>query len=111
MTAERIKFYLDEQAPRAIAIGLRQRGIDVLTAQEAGMKSATDEQQAAFALREKRVIFTQDADFLRIRAEGLPHVGIVYASQRTAIGTIVRGLMLIHDVLSPNDMADHLEFV
>lgn len=109
--AERIKFYLDEQAPRAAAVGLRQRGIDVLTAQEADMQAATDEQQVAFALRKERVIFTQDADFLRIHSAGRPHGGIVYAPQRSAIGTIVRGLMLIYDVLSPEDMANHVEFV
>ena len=108
---ERIKFYLDEQAPRAVALGLRQRGADVLTAQEAGMRGATDEQQVAFASQEHRVIFTQDADFLRIHAQGHPHAGIAYASQTLPIGTIIRGLMLIYDVLELEDMTGHVEFI
>jgi hypothetical protein len=32
----RIKFYLDEHIPKAIANGLRRRGIDVITVVEAG---------------------------------------------------------------------------
>jgi uncharacterized protein with PIN domain len=108
--AEHIKFYMDEHVPRAVTEGLRRRGVDVLTTQEAAMLEA-DEQHLAVALSEGRVIFTQDADFLRLHAAGRPHSGIAYAPQHTAIGTIVRSLMLIHDVLSPQDMAGHVEFI
>lgn len=108
---ERITFYMDEHVPRAVAEGLRRRGVDVLTTQDAGMLEAEDEQHMAVALREGRVIFTQDADFLRLHAAGRPHGGIVYAPQHTAIGTIVYRLMLIHDVLDPADMAGHVEFI
>lgn len=109
--AERITFYLDEHVPRAVAEGLRRRGVDVLTTQEAGLLEAGDEQHLAVALRDGRIIFTQDADFLRLHAAGRPHGGIVYAPQHTAIGAIVRSLMLIHDVLDPEDMAGHVEFI
>jgi len=109
--AERITFYTDEHVPRAVAEGLRRRGVDVLTTQEAGMREADDEQHLALALREGRVIFTQDADFLRLHAAGHPHGDIVYAPQHTAIGAIVRRLMMIHDVLDPEDMASHVEFI
>ena len=47
--------------------------------------------------REGRVLFTQDADFLRLHAAGQGHHGIVYAPQQTAVGSIVSGLMLIFD--------------
>ncbi len=40
--AEPIKFYMDEQVPRAVTEGLRRRGVDVLRAQEAGMLEADD---------------------------------------------------------------------
>jgi hypothetical protein len=108
---ERIAFYMDEQIPRAVTEGLRRRGGDVLTAQEAGLRGATDEEHLAYASREARVIFTQDADFLRLHAAGRSHRGIVYAPQRLPIGAIVRGLMLIYDVLSPEDMLDQVEFL
>jgi hypothetical protein len=108
---ERIKFYMDEHVPRAVTEGLRRREVDVLAAQEAGMMEAADQEHLAFASEEGRVIFTQDVDFLRLHAAGRRHAGIVYAPQRTATGTIVRSLMLIHDVLSPEDMSNHVEFV
>lgn len=46
---EVIKFYTDEHVGKAIAKGLRLRGIDVLTCQEADMISATDEEHLEFA--------------------------------------------------------------
>ena len=109
--AEQLKFYLDEHVPRAVAEGLRRRGIDVLRAQEAGMLEAADEEHLALALREGRVVVTQDADLLRLHAAGRAHAGIVYAPQGTPIGAIIRGLMLIHDVLGPEDMVNHVEFL
>jgi predicted nuclease of predicted toxin-antitoxin system len=85
---------MHEQVPRAVTEGLRRRGVDVLTAQEAGMREAADEQHLALGRREGRVVFTQDADFLRLHAVGRSHKGIVYASQQTGIGVIVSSLML-----------------
>lgn len=102
---------MDEHVPRAVTAGLRRRGVDVVTAQEAGLHPAEDEKHLAFAVQEVRVIFTQDADFLRLHTVGVPHHGIVYVHQQTPVGHILRGLMLIHDVLPPGDMVDHVEFL
>jgi predicted nuclease of predicted toxin-antitoxin system len=63
--ARTIRFHLDENAHRAIAEGLRRRGVDVTTTPEAGLLNATDDEQLAFARPRDRVIFTQDRDFLR----------------------------------------------
>jgi uncharacterized protein with PIN domain len=109
--AERIKLYMDEHVHRAVTDGLRRRGVDALTAKDAGLLETEDEQHLAFALGNGRVIFTQDAEFLRLHASGQRHSGIVYAPQQTAIGAILRGLLLIFDVLSPEDMANHVEFI
>jgi predicted nuclease of predicted toxin-antitoxin system len=109
--AERIKFYTDEHVPSAVTKGLRRRGVDVLTARERNLLTASDETQLTVATREGRVIFTQDADFLRLHAQGNSHAGIVYAHQTTPIGVIVRGLMLIYQILEPKDMQDHVEFI
>jgi hypothetical protein len=56
-------------------------------------------------------VFTQDADFLRLHASGAEHAGIVYASQQTAIGEMIYGLMLIIEVLEPEEMKGYLEFL
>ena len=79
--ARTIRFHLDECCDPAIANGLRRRNIDVTTSQEAGLIEAEDEQQAAYGLTENRVVFTHDADFLRIQAAGVPHAGIVYRAR------------------------------
>lgn len=55
--------------------------------------------------------FIRDADFLRLHASGTPHQGIVYAHQQTPASHILRSLMLLHDVLSPDDMVRHVEFL
>ena len=109
--AEKIKFYMDEHVPSAVTKGLRLRGVDVLTAQEVGMLEADDEDHLALATDQGRVVFTQDADFLRLHAEGTSHAGIVYVRQQTPIGYIVRGLMLVYQVLEPEDMQNHVEFL
>jgi len=109
--ADRVKFYTDEHVARAIARGLRHRGVDVLTAPEAGMLGASDEDQLALAAREQRVLFTQDDDFLRLHAAGVEHAGIVFARQHTRIGAIVTGLMLVHEALSAEEMRDKVEFL
>jgi hypothetical protein len=111
MLVKIIKFYLDEHVARAIAAGLRRRGIDVLTAGEANMLSADDEEHLQLAVEQERVIFTQDADFLRLHDRGVPHCGIVYAPQHTRIGPIVNGLTLIFQVMSPEEMQNHVEFI
>jgi uncharacterized protein with PIN domain len=106
-----VKFYADEQVSHAVVRGLRQRGVDVLTAADAGLLGAADEQHLVLARRQGRVIFTQDDDFLRLHAAGARHAGIIYAAQGTGVGDIVRGLMLIHDVLDAEDMVGHVEFL
>ncbi len=107
-----IKFHLDENCDPAIASGLRRRGIDVTTTPEAGLIGATDEEQVSFALPEGRMIFTQDADYLRLHASGEPHAGIVYCHQQTrSLGEIIDGLVLIWDVYEPAEMAGRLEYL
>lgn len=109
--SERIRYYTDENVSKAVVNGLRQRGVDVLTTQEADMMGATDEEHLAFAKSEERVIFTQDDDFLRLHARGESHVGMVYGHQQLGIGEVVRGLMLIYQVMEMAEMENHVEFL
>ena len=102
---------MDEHVPKAVAEGLRRRGVDVITVQELGLQAAEDARHLERAAQDGRVVFTQDADFLRLHAFGLPHRGIVYAHQQTLAPHILRSLMLLHDVLSPDDMVRHVEFL
>ncbi len=87
------------------------RGIDVLSVAEAGMLQASDEQHLRFAEATGRVIFSQDDDFLRLHAAGVAHAGIVYAAQGTSVGDVIRGLLLICQILEPEEMRGHVEFL
>lgn len=107
-----IRFHLDENVSNAIAIALRSRGIDLTTTSEEGLMAAPDEVQLEFALSQGRVIFTQDTDFLRIHAAGVAHAGIVYCQQGSrSIGEIVRGLILIWELIESEEMVGCVEFL
>lgn len=106
-----VRFYFDEHVPHAVARALRQRGIDVMTVQEAGTRSAADEEHLERARTLARTIFTQDEDFLRLHAEGTKHAGIAFAPQRTSRRDIIRGLLLVFQVLEAEDMEGHVEFL
>lgn len=106
-----VKLYTDEHVAYAVVAGLRQRGVDVLTVVEANLLSASDEVHLERAFEEGRVVFTQDEDFLNLHAAGLNHAGIAYAPQGTPVGDIIRGLMLIYQVLDAEDMHGHVEFL
>lgn len=107
----KIKFYTDEHVSKAVIMGLRRRGVDVLTVPDADLMGAPDEAHLRKAREEGRVIFTQDDDFLKLAAEGMKNSGIVYATQATPIGEIIYGLMLIFQVLEAEEMVGHIEFL
>jgi predicted nuclease of predicted toxin-antitoxin system len=110
--ARTIRFHLDENCHRAVAEGLRRRGIDVTATPEAGLVKASDEEQIAYGVAQGRVIFTQDRDFLRLHAAGIPHVGIAFRGNNTrSIGEIIQGLVLIWELLEPDEMRNRVEFL
>lgn len=110
--SEAIRFHLDENANNAIADGLRRRGIDVTISVQANLISASDDEQLAYAHAQGRVLFTQDRDFLELHYSGVKHSGIIYAikGSRTT-GEILRGLILIWEVLALEDMVGNLEYL
>ena len=109
--ATAISFYLDEHVPKAVASGLRMRGVDVLTVVENEMTGASDLDHITWAAGRGRTLFTHDADFLELHAQSIPHAGIVYAPRARSVGEIVHGLLLIRQVLTAEDMRDHVEFL
>ncbi len=109
-------FYLDHHVPMAIAAGLRQRQIDVLTAQEDGRADWDDHQLLERAFELGRVVFTQDRDFLVLAADWQRQrrafAGMVYGHQlRVTIGGAVQDLALIATLISPDDMRNRVEFL
>jgi len=70
----------------------------------------SDETILQFASTNDWVVFSQDDDFLRICSSGVTvHKGLVYSHKRNSVSRIIAGLMLIHGILDPVEMADHIE--
>jgi predicted nuclease of predicted toxin-antitoxin system len=86
----------DRHIMTRLAVDLRGRGFDVLTTEEAGFDTATDEEQLAFATGEGRAILTFNIrDFAPLHthllAAGRPHAGIIVSRQ---LGSRQYGLLL-----------------
>lgn len=107
-----IRFHLDEHCPKAIADGLRREGVDVTTTPEAGLLGASDIDHLAYAVREKRIVFTQDQDFLRLHASGVAHCGMAYRRKDTyTIGEILQGLLLLWEHYDADELFSRIEYL
>lgn len=107
-----VKFYMDEHVHPGIVKALKKRGIDVLTAQQAGMLDVDDDEHLQLAASQGRVIFTQDDDFLDEQWTGkINHNGIAYTHQSTPMGQIIEGLILIYEAITEEEMKNHVEYV
>jgi hypothetical protein len=110
--AEPLRFFMDQHVPRAVSQGLRRRGIDVLTAQDAGRCGLTDAEQLRLATAEGRVVVTFDSDFIALHLTGVPHAGIAWCpEQKYGVGQLIQALLLLHGVLDADDMRNHLEYL
>jgi len=106
-----VRYYLDEHVAEAIATGLRNRGIDVLTLSEAAMLGASDREHFSYAYEEGRVLVTHDDDFLRLADQTGEHAGVAFAPQGRSIGELVRGLTMIAEEMEAEGMEGHVEFL
>jgi predicted nuclease of predicted toxin-antitoxin system len=102
---------MDHHVPRAISLGLRQRGIDVLTAEEDGQRELDDPELLTRATSLGRVMFTMDVDFLieaaRRQRSGEPFAGVVYARQLgITIGKAIEDLEFLFAASNASDLAN-----
>ena len=110
--AEPIRFYFDQHVPGAVAVGLRHRGVDVLTAQEADRCGLPDSDQLEFATAEDRVVVTFDTDYLELHRTRVAHAGIVWSpATKHAIGPLIQLLLLVHALLDRDAMRNHAEYL
>ena len=102
----------DEHIPYPVIEGLRRRGLDVLTVQESGLSSAEDVTIMDKAREEGRILYTWDADFLRLHQAGHQHAGIFYHHPLAySIGEAIRRVALACEVLLSGEMKNHVEFL
>ncbi len=105
-----LRFYMDQHFPGPVSRALARRNIDVLTAQDADRCGLPDVDQLAFATAEGRVLVTFDPDFVAVHHSGMKHAGIAWCPERKhSVGELVKALLLLHGVLRPDEMCNHLE--
>ncbi len=106
--------YFDVHVPAAIAVQLRRRGIDLLTAQE---DEAAELEDGALLMRAGslgRLLFTQDIRFKALaeswQRSGRPFAGLVFGHQlHGSPGQYVRDLELIAKATDPADWIGQVE--
>ena len=113
-----IRLYFDEDTVWHVLVdALRARGVDLLTADEAGAVGWTDEEQFAYAAEQGRVMCTFNrGDFYGLHTEylatGRSHAGLVLAQQqRYSVGEYLRRLLRVMAALSAEEMRDRVEFL
>jgi len=113
---EPTKLYLDEDTiSRALIRALRSRNVDVLTAKEADLIQASDQNHLEYATSLKRTVFTFNTrDFVRLHTDylsaGRHHAGIIVSNQ-VQVGVIVRRMLKLLNTRSAVDMQDWLEYL
>jgi predicted nuclease of predicted toxin-antitoxin system len=81
-----VRLYFDRHIMKRLAADLRSCSYDVLTTEEAGKDTASDEEQLAFATAEGRALLTFNIrDFAPLheqwQAAGQSHAGIIVSQQ------------------------------
>ena len=111
-----LPLYFDQHVPGLVAAALRQRGVDVLTAEEDEHKGAIDEVLLTRATSLGRVLVTNDRGFhtivARWRRESRHFAGLAYYGDRhIPPGKLIDELTLISSVYSADEMSNHVEFL
>ena len=111
-----LRLYMHVHVKAAITVGIRRRGVDVMTAQEDGGARLEDVALLDRATALQRVLFSQDDDLLAIarerQATGVFFSGRIYGHQLAAtVGKYVLDLELVCQVLDPEEMANRIEFL
>ena len=113
-----VRLYVDEDAgEHAVIIGLRARGIDILTTLEALRDGTSDADQLAFAATQERSIYTFNVgDFAKLHNEylrqGLEHWGIIaIPDQRYSIGEKIRRVAGLLSRVTSADMINRMQYL
>jgi hypothetical protein len=109
------RLHLNEHLSPRLAAQLRKHGFDVTTSQELGMLSATDDEQLAYAIAERRAIVTFNVrDFSprhdRYMAEHKEHWGIIF-STREPIGVLLHRLLRLLNSVSAEELKNQTSWL
>lgn len=112
------RLYLDEDAQRGgLVQALRLRGVDALTAHEAGMRERDDGDHLDYAMAHNRALYSFNVgDFSALHTAyieaGKSHAGLILAPQRRySVGGQMRRLLRLIHTVSAEEMRDRIEFL
>ena len=111
-----VKLYMNQHVPKAITVGLRLRGVDVVTAFEDQSHELDDAALLDRANQLERVLFSQDDDLLAEAAKrqktGEMFRGVIYAHPlRVTIGACVEDLELIAKACDPDELKNQVIYL
>ncbi|OLE54281.1 MAG: hypothetical protein AUG51_09000 [Acidobacteria bacterium 13_1_20CM_3_53_8] len=113
-----IRLYLDEDAQdRDLVRALALRGIDLLTANKAGLSHRPDAEHLAYAAAKGRALYSfNTGDYIALHStyimQGMTHAGIILAKQqRYSVGEQMRRLLRLIHTVSAEEMRDRIEFL
>jgi Domain of unknown function (DUF5615) len=111
-----VALYMDVHIPKPITVGLRLRGVDVMTAQEDGATELSDPALLDRATELQRLLFTFDDDHLveaSLRQEqNISFAGVVYARFiHISVGTSIRDLEIIAKAADLGDITNQIFFL
>ncbi len=107
-----LRYFVDEHVKESIADQLKLRGIDVLTAKDAGRanQEISDEEQLGFAAAQGRVLVTADRDFTVLAYTCTPHEGVILLQRRVDIGRYVEYLEAVSLIVDPEEIRDQFVY-
>jgi predicted nuclease of predicted toxin-antitoxin system len=110
-----IKFYFDVHVPKALLKSARARGLDVITSQEDGTRTADDEHLLRRATALGRVLVTQDKDFEGIVARALKageeFTGVIAVRARKELALVTADLELVARAESPEALKEKVFYI
>jgi predicted nuclease of predicted toxin-antitoxin system len=109
------KLFLDEDIHTGLAHALRQRGFDVVHAQDLKRKGRSDGEQLAFAVHDERCLVTFNVrDFVLLHnqymAQNKEHCGIIVSKQLPIGETLTRLLKKI-GLATQADFKNRIDFL
>ena len=110
-----LRLYVDECVNARIVAGLRRRGVDVVTAADEGLLSASDEPHLERPTALGRTIVTSDRDFFAIVSavliSGDSFRGLIFIQPRSTLGEAVRRIAQAAKAFDPKDIENRIEWI
>ncbi len=107
-----IRLYLDEDVSPTVAVVLRSRGYDVVSAHEVGMRGKSDEEQLCYAIESERTFLTFNARHFvplteELYEERRKHFGIIISKQ-VSLSEIIRLTVKMLNIGKVSDLKNSL---